>query len=169
MMRIITTALLAIAAIITACSTRQQVSPSSQRHTRPATTTASRTIAYNPDNLTRADVASAIADVFAARGYKSALGRQTGFQVGIRGTITPFEEGPVRYVTTEYQPPLQGSNSGKWYYRAIIEDRSVELQVFVECTPFKLGPVTIESELTSWDPPDTEVVLQDVQKRLQRH
>lgn len=164
-MKTIATALIAIAAIITGCSTETQVSQAPQ----PPPARVVQSIDYDSAKVTREQVVSVITDIFSTHGYKSTLGRQSGVQFGAGGTTTQFEEGPVKFVTTERQPPTEGSNSQKWFYRAIIEDGSVELQVFVERAPYNLLGVTIDSDLTSWEPPDKKLVLQEIQNRLQPH
>lgn len=181
-MKIVTTVLLTIAVLTAACTSARQVSPSVQKqarpapitqvpppvqeHTRQAPITDAGAIGYNPDKLTRAQVASAITDVFASRGYKSTSEGQTGITFGVE-TVTPFEEGPVQSVTTESQTPIQGSDGKRWFYRAWIEDRGVELQVFVKVPPYRWGPITLDSELTSWDPPDASLLREEIQNRLQ--
>ena len=124
-------------------------------------------ITYNPQKVTRSQVVAAITAIFTSRGYKStAVGRQTGVQFGIGGKATQFEEGSIKFITTGWQPPASGSRSKKWFYRAIIENTSVELQVFVERPPYNMLGLTIDSELTSWMPPDIKVVLQEIEKKL---
>lgn len=124
-------------------------------------------VPFDPEKISRDQVVAAVTAVFDGHGYKPTQTRQQGVQFGAGGTAKPFEEGPVQYVDMELQPPVKGSNSKKWKFRAVINDRSVELMVFIQLVPPRdfLG-TKLDSEPTSWQPADTKQVIEEIQKQF---
>ncbi len=119
---------------------------------------------FDSNAFTHDAVVSTVSDVFTAHGYKPELGRQQGMQMGPNGTATAFEEGPIIFVSSDLQPAAAGSGSKPWFYRAIVKDGNIELQVFVHCTA-NCG--FFDNDLTNWEPADLNLILQELQKRLQ--
>jgi hypothetical protein len=123
-------------------------------------------ISFDPENFTREQVVAIVTAVFDSHGYNPKSTRQQGVRFGARGAVTPFEQGPVKYVDMDMQSPGPGSDSKGWKYRAVINDRNVELMVFTQTPPRPFLGMTLDSEPTSWQPPSMKQVLKELQKRL---
>lgn len=123
-------------------------------------------IPFDPEKIARDKVVAAVKAVFEARGYNPSLTRQQGVQFGAGGTVKPLESGPVKYVDMPLQPPVEGSKSKKWKFRAVINDRNVEMMVFIEIPPRDFLGMKLDSEPTSWKPAALKQVMEEIQTEL---
>jgi tetratricopeptide (TPR) repeat protein len=132
------------------------------------------TIAFDRNKVSRDAVIAAVSAVFLAHGYKSSAHQESVHRVQEGQPAKQLDwRGPIRFIDTELQPPLGGSDSQEgwhskpWRYKALINDDNVELRVYVKADPVQFMGVVLDESQVPLRPPDMKVIVQELQTKLQ--